>query len=66
MNTGLGSGVIDLLAAFNDLAVEMDWQEDNIIFTDRSGSVTRFIQELTGTDCDAYKITGHKAGFITV
>ncbi|MCR5410701.1 MAG: hypothetical protein K6E90_06955 [Lachnospiraceae bacterium] len=66
LNTGPDSGVIDIFSAFTDLAVRMDWQEDNIIFTDRSGDITRFIEELTGTDCDPYILTGHKVGIATV
>lgn len=66
LNTGPESGVIRLFAAFKELAVEMDWQDDNVIFTDRSGEITGFIEELTGTDCDTYILTGHRVGLITV
>lgn len=66
LSEGLAGGAVDFFLAFKDLASEMDWQEDNIIFTDRSGEIIRLIGTVAGVDIDSYTVTERKLGIITL
>jgi len=57
-------GIMDLFLAFKKLATDMDWQDDNVIFTDRSGETIRFIETIADSDRDSYTIKGRKTGLI--
>lgn len=65
-SSGLAGGAIDLFLGFRELVTGMDWQEANIIFTDRSGEMIKIIEEMARQDRDSYIITGEKNGLITL
>ena len=66
LSEGQAGGAVDFFVAFKELATEMDWQEDNIIFTDRSGEVIRLIETIAAIDIDSYTVTERKTGLITL
>ena len=62
----MAEGAIDLFIAFKNLAMKMDWKEDCIIFTDRSGDMIRIIEAIARAERDSYVVTGRKMGLITL
>ncbi len=63
---GLTEGAIDIFLALKDLAMNMDLSEERLIFSDRSGTIIKSIEELTGKERDTYIVAGKKSGMITL
>lgn len=57
-------GTMELFLAFKKLAMDMDWRDDNVIFTDRAGETIRFIESIASAERDSYTIKRRKTGLI--
>ena len=59
------SGAVDLFLAFRDLIEKMNWQDENIVFADRSGGIIKILETISRTDRDSYIVTGKKLAMTT-
>ena len=66
MSDGPTGSVVEILLAFKELAVKMDWLDDSIVFTDRSGETIRIIETIASTDRESYIVKKQKSGLITL
>ena len=60
ISDGLTGGTLDLILAFKDLVTEREWQDERMIFSDRSGDAINVLEELLGENKENYVITGQK------
>jgi GNAT superfamily N-acetyltransferase len=60
------SGAVDLFLAFRDLIGKMNWQDENIVFADRSGEIIKTLETISKTDRDSYIVTGRKLAMTTL
>ncbi len=62
ISSGYTDSAIDLFLAFKRLVTENDWLGDNILFSDTSGEITGFLEEVLEEDCSSYVLSGQKQG----
>lgn len=62
ISSGYTDTAVDLFLAFKRLVTENEWLGDNIVFSDTSGEITGFLEEVLGEDCSSYVISGQKQG----
>lgn len=66
ISSGHEAGVTDLFLAFKELAIKNDWLEENVVFSDRSGEMIGFLEEVLGEDREHFIISGQKQGIRTL
>jgi hypothetical protein len=59
-------GAVDLFLALRDLIGKMNWQDENIVFADRSGEIIKTLETISKTDRDSYIVTGRKLAMTTL
>ncbi len=62
INEGPMECINDLFLALKNLVMEKGWEEEDIVFADRSGQMIRFVEQITDEDRDSYVIGGFKMG----
>ncbi len=60
ISNGLTDGTLDLILAFKDLVTEREWQEERMVFSDRSGETVNVLEEILGEDKENFAIKGQK------
>ena len=65
-SSGSIEGLTNLVLAFRDLVIEKDWTEESVIFSDRSGELSEFVENLLSEDIENYVIRGQKQGMKTL
>ncbi len=59
-------GAVDIFLAFRDMIEKMNWQDENIVFADRSGGIIKTLETISRTDRDSYIVTGKKLAMTTL
>ncbi len=62
VSNGSTGGFTDLILAFKNLVIEKGWLEENVIFSDRTGEMIEFVEDLLGEDIENYIVSGQKQG----
>ncbi len=61
---GSPGGITDFFLALKEMATKKRWEEENIVFYDRSGQMIGFVEQITNEDGDIYHIKGQKEGYL--
>ena len=56
INEGPMECITDLFLALKSLVIEKGWEEENLVFADRSGQMIEFVERVTDEDRDRYVI----------
>ncbi len=62
INEGPMECITDLFLALKNLVIEKGWEEESIVFSDRSGQMIGFVEQVTDEERDHYLIRGLKSG----
>ena len=62
INDGSMECISDLFLALKNLVIEMKWEEENLVFSDRTGQMIGFVEQITDEDRDSYVIGGLQEG----
>lgn len=62
VNDGSMGGITDLFLGLKELIIEKRWEEESIVFSDRTGQMIGFVEQVTDNDRDSYVIGGLQTG----
>ena len=65
-SSGSTEDFASLMLDFRDMVIEKDWTDERVIFSDRSGELSEFVENLLCEDIENYVIIGQKQGMKTL
>ena len=64
LSDGSPGGITDFFLALKEMVTKKRWEEENIVFYDRSGQMIGFVEQITDEGGDLYQIKGQKEGYL--